>query len=58
MNYIYLMDRHIYIYTERKRVAAAAEQDSVCGRRCPESRVQTGRIDLIEKIVSAQTGKW
>ena len=58
MKYIYLMDPHIYFYTERKRVAAAAEQDSVCGRRCPESRVHTGCIDLIEKIVSAQTGKW
>ena len=58
MNYIYLMDPHIYFYTERKRVAAAAEQDSVCGRRCPESQVRTRRIDLIEKIVSAQTGKW
>ena len=58
MKYIYLMDPHIYFYTERKRVAAAAEQDSVCGRRCPELRVHTGRIDLIEKMESAQTGKW
>ena len=27
MNYIYLMDPHIYFYTERKRVAAAADVD-------------------------------
>ena len=58
MKYIYLMDPHIYFYTERKRVAAAAEQDSVCSRRCPESRVHAGHIDIIEKMVSAQTGKW
>ena len=58
MNYIYLMDPHIYFYTERKRVAAAAKQDSVCGRRCPELQVHTRPIDLIEKIVSAKTGKW
>ena len=52
------MDPHMYFYTERKRVAAAAEQDSVCGRRCPESRVHDGHIDIIEKMVSAQTRKW
>ena len=52
MKYIYLMDPHIYFYTERKRVAAAAEQDWVCGRRCPESRVHAGHIDIIEKMVS------
>ena len=58
MKYIYLMDPHIYFYTERKRVAAAAEQDWVCGRRCPESRVHAGHIDIIEKMVSERTGKW
>ena len=39
-------------------MAAAAGQNSVCGRRCPESRVHTGHIDIIENMVSERTGKW